>query len=248
METETSRTGKPLQYMACSYRDLNVRCITAYTKSFNFADNSRPQSAKLPFANEITGQSRSFNELNRVPRGNTHLPLTKSKSWSCTPCLCDGIPLGSLTAQAAAKPFWGKEMLQERIQEIAEYAALETSSLGSSIEDNLSTTVEDLEERDIPSFAISDEASRDVVSKSAPVTPRQQSPVVLHSQSAQFTENSTKHMEKSRTRKSLSHAMDTRTVKSATARLTRSATDLSIEGKRMQLSPRNPIRDDGFHE
>ena len=183
------------------------------------------------------------------------MPLTKSKSWSCASRPYEGIPLGSLTAQAAAKPFWGKEMLQERIQEIAEYAALETSSLGSSIEDNLSTTVEDLEEQDIPSFAVGD-ASRDVVSKSAPVTPRQQSPVVHRAKSAHLTKNGkTQHMAKPQIPNSASSSptMTTRTVKSApgSARLTKSATDLlSIEGKRMQLSPRtmSPIRDDGFHE
>lgn len=219
------------------------------------ADNFRPKSAKHAFANEVTGQSRSFNELNNRARGVTHLPLTKSKSWSCTPRLCEGIPLGSLTAQAAAKPFWGKEMLQERIQEIAEFAALETSSLGSSIEDNLSTTVEDLEEPDVPSFAVGD-ASRDMFSKSAPVTPRQQSPAVHRAQSAQPTENSkTRHTRKSRTPNSASTSptLAMRTVKSApgSARLTKSTTDLlSVEGKRMQLSPRtmSPIRDDGFHE
>ena len=182
------------------------------------------------------------------------MPLTKSKSWSCSPRPREGIPLGSLTAQAAAKPFWGKEMLQERIQEIAEYAALETSSLGSSIEDNLST-VEDLEERDIPSFAVGDD-SRDMVSKSAPATPREQSPAVYRAKSAHHGENGeTRHTTKSRTPNSAntSPTMGTRTVKSApgSARLTKSAVDLlSVEGKRMQLSPRNsnPIRDDGFHE
>ena len=220
--------------------------------SFYPAENFRPKSAKFPLANnEVT---RSYNEINRV-RGNTHLPLTKSKSWSCSPRPREGIPLGSLTAQAAAKPFWGKEMLQERIQEIAEYAALETSSLGSSIEDNLSTTVEDLEERDIPSFAVSDD-SRDMVSKSAPATPREQSPAVYRAKSAHLEENDkTQHTIKSRSPNSAntSPTMGTRTVKSApgSARLTKSAVELlSIEGKRMQLSPRNsnPIRDDGFHE
>ena len=180
------------------------------------------------------------------------MPLTKSKSWSCSPRPREGIPLGSLTAQAAAKPFWGKEMLQERIQEIAEYAALETSSLGSSIEDNLSTTVEDLEERDIPSFAVGDNS----FSKSAPVTPRQQSPAVYRAKSAHLGENGkTRHTTKPRTPNSAntSPTMGARTVKSApgSARLTKSAVDLlSVEGKKMQLSPRNsnPIRDDGFHE
>ena len=179
------------------------------------------------------------------------MPLTKSKSWSCSPYPREGIPLGSLTAQAAAKPFWGKEMLQERIQEIAEYAALETSSLGSSIEDNLSTTVEDLEERDIPSFAVGD----DIISKSAPVTPREQSPVVHRAKSAHLGENGkTRHTAKFRTPNSAntSPTMGKRTVKSApgSARLTKSAVDLlSVEGKRMQLSPRNgSVRDDGFHE
>ncbi len=213
--------------------------------------------SKSAFANdEITGQSRSFNEINNKVRGNTHLPLTKSKSWSCTPHPREGIPLGSLTAQAAAKPFWGKEMLQERIQEIAEYAALETSSLGSSIEDNLSTTVEDLEDRDIPSFAVGDDDSRDMVSKSAPVTPREQSPAIHRAKSAHLTGNGKiRNMVKSRTPNSAntSPTMAKRTVKSAlgSARLTKSAVDLlAVEGKRMQLSPRNtsPIRDDGYHE
>ena len=148
-------------------------------------------------------------------------------------------------------------MLQERIQEIAEYAALETSSLGSSIEDNLSTTVDDLEEQDIPSFAVGDD-SRDIVSKSAPVTPRQQSPAVHRAKSAHLTVKGTetRHLGKStRTPKSTntSPTMTNRTVKSAlgSARLTKSTTDLlSVEGKRMQLSQRNmsPTRDDGFHE
>ena len=213
-------------------------------------------SAKLSYTNEATEQSRSCNELHRV-RGNPHLPLTKSKSWSCTPRTYEGIPLGSLTAQAAAKPFWSKEMLQERIQEIAEYAALETSSVGSSIEDNFSTTVEDLE-HEMPSFMISDDSNDhdstgNVVSKSAPVTPRQQSPAAVHRpRSAQFTENkSSKTKENSRTPNSPSYSETTRTVKSANARLTKSATDLFIEGKRMQLSSRHttsPRHDDSFHE
>jgi hypothetical protein len=147
-------------------------------------------------------------------------------------------------------------MLQERIQEIAEYAALETSSLGSSIEDNLSTTVEDLEDRDIPSFAVGDDDSRDMVSKSAPVTPREQSPAVHRAKSAHLTGNGkTRHTAKIRTPNSAntSPTMARRTVNSApgSARLTKSAVDLlSVEGKRMQLSPRNtsPVRDDGYHE
>ena len=38
-----------------------------------------------------------------------------------------GIPLGSLTAQEAAKSFWNMDMLQQRLEKIAEYASLEVS-------------------------------------------------------------------------------------------------------------------------
>ena len=203
--------------------------------------------------NEIaeTPQSRSFNEIHA--RRITHLPLTKSKSWSCTRAACGGIPLGSLTAQAAAKPFWGKEMLQERIQEIAEYAALETSSLGSSIEDNISTTeLEDLEEGEQldggATFNIPNNELELTSSRSTPAVPGEHySPVALRSKSAQSTRISDTQTSPSPPLLH-SHSQVMSRAKSATSRLTSDMTNLSIEGKKVQLSSRNSTRDDGFHE
>ena len=196
-------------------------------------------------------QRRSLNDL--PVSKYSHLALKKSKSWSCSPRNCSGIPLGSLTAQAAAKPFWGKDMLQERIQEIAEYAALETSSLGSSIDDSLSITeLEELEEEcdDIPTFNISNEDEPLASSRSAPAVPRHDpnSPDVLRSQSAQLIRSDigTKQLSKSQP----SSRMGARTL-SATPRLTNSTSNLSIQGEKMQLKFRRkstPNRDDGFHE
>ena len=215
------------------------------TRDANFQNE-----VNLRFENEVQGtqQSRSFNELQAQKR--THCPLKKSKSWACSPT-SSGIPLGSLTAQAAAKPFWGKDMLQERIQEIAEYAALETSSLGSSIEDNISTTeLEDLEECDeIPTFNISNDSDELVSSQSIPAVPRHHSPRVARSQSVQqLPENSRRRVVKSLPPSPRSGSR----AKSAGASrvLITSMENLSIEGRRMSLSPRNSNRtqDDGFHE
>ena len=197
-----------------------------------------------------TPQSRSFNEF--PARRTTHLPLTKSKSWSCTRAAGGGIPLGSLTAQAAAKPFWGKEMLQERIQEIAEYAALETSSLGSSIEDNISTTeLEDLEEGEPldggATFNIPNDEMELTSSRSTPAVPGEHySPVALRSRSAQSTRVS--DTQASPSPPLLHHHSQVSRAKSATSRLTSDVKNLSIEGKKVQLSSRNSTRDDGFHE
>lgn len=210
---------------------------------------------------EISSQlkSSSFNEQ-KMQQRNSHLALRKSKSWSCSPRPCNGIPLGSLTAQAAAKPFWGKDMLQERIQEIAELAALETSSLGSSIEDNISTAeLEDLEEcEEIPTFNISKEDEL-VSSSSTPAVPRHAdspSPVALRSQSAQQIQRGGPVEAVGKKKEMSISAPSSRSearTKSATSRLTHcndKMASLSVEGKKIELSLRfsSPSRDDGFHE
>lgn len=198
----------------------------------------------------VTPQSHSFNEF-QVQR---HLPLTKSKSWSCTRSACEGIPLGSLTAQAAAKPFWGKEMLKERIQEIAEYAALETSSLGSSIEDNISTAeLEDLEEGEqdgTPAFNISNDDEEELISsRSTPAVPeRHCSPVALRSKSAQLARNRDDKKIVSPSNSFFGDHSHVSRTKSANSRLTSDMKNLSIEGKKLKLSSRNSTKDDGFHE
>lgn len=191
-----------------------------------------------------TQQSRSFNELKT--RRMTHLPLKKSKSWACSPT-CNGIPLGSLTAQAAARPFWGKDMLQERIQEIAEYAALETSSLGSSIDDNLSTTeLEELEEHNTLTFKISNDDEL-ISSQSTPSVAGHHSPEVVRSQSAQpIPEISQRKVAKSLPPSPNSGPR----AKSANSRIVSSMVGLSIEGRRMPLTSRSSthVLDDGYHE
>ena len=70
-----------------------------------------------------------------LAQGNAHLTRrSRWNSWSAFP-LSHGIPLGSLTAKEAAKPFWNTEMLQQRLDKIAEYAALEaTPSLDGDVE------------------------------------------------------------------------------------------------------------------
>ena len=59
--------------------------------------------------------------------GNTNLSK-RWRSWSF-PQSQYGIPLGTLTAQEAAKSFWNTDMLKQRLEKIVECAALETSSL-----------------------------------------------------------------------------------------------------------------------
>lgn len=65
--------------------------------------------------------------------GNAHLSK-RWKSWSAFPQSLYGIPLGSLTAREAAKPFWNTDMLQKRMEKIAECAALEAASSDDEIE------------------------------------------------------------------------------------------------------------------
>ena len=213
-------------------------------------ENLRPRSAdSLPPESEQS----SFTEIDEDVEGSTRGSLPKSKSWSNSPRLSHGIPLGSLMAQEAAKSFWTTDMLQERIQKITEYAALETSSLGSSIDDSLSMTMEDLEEVDIPT---SNTTATDLVVRSTPATPRQHSPAVLRSQSALLTGSKSCGRHVTRTQPFLSPRI---TARLSTRRAVQSAssspsmltnTSLVIEGKQKQLSPRNfsPVQDDGFHE
>ncbi len=65
-----------------------------------------------------------------------HFALRHTKSLNSSPDLQFkyGIPLGSLTAKLASKSFWGPDMLQKSIEQIAECAAKEVSCLGSSVE------------------------------------------------------------------------------------------------------------------
>ena len=251
LAVQTKPRGKKIAVLILASKPHKTCFAVAVMAGIEEVRNANFQNeADLHSENEIgTQQSRSFNELKTPIR--THLPLKKSKSWACSPT-CNGIPLGSLTAQAAARPFWGKDMLQERIQEIAEYAALETSSLGSSIDDNLSTTeLEDLEECNVPNatFNISNEDELNS-SRSTPSVPRHHSPEAVRSQSAQPIPK----MSRRETAKSLPPSPHSRSrarsANSSSSRLVSSMTGLSIEGKRMPLSPRNSTRalDDGFHE
>lgn len=49
------------------------------------------------------------------------------KSWSAQSTY--GIPLGSKTAREAARSFWNRDMLQQRLEKILEYASQEASSM-----------------------------------------------------------------------------------------------------------------------
>lgn len=60
--------------------------------------------------------------------------LQRTQRLNSTPTFNSGIPLGSLTAQLASKSFWSPEMLMKSMEEIAQCAAQESSSLGSSLE------------------------------------------------------------------------------------------------------------------
>lgn len=62
---------------------------------------------------------------------NGDRPLSRQNS---TPHFDRGIPLGTLTAQLASRGFWSSEMLMKSMEEIAQCAARESPSLGSSLE------------------------------------------------------------------------------------------------------------------
>ena len=61
-------------------------------------------------------------------------PKPRKHRLHSTPNFYDGIPLGTQTAQLASKCFWNKQMLQTSMEKIAQCAAKESSSLGSSLE------------------------------------------------------------------------------------------------------------------
>ena len=78
--------------------------------------------------------------------GNAHL----SRRWRSWSFPHQGIPLGSLTAREAARPFWNKTMLQQRLEKIAECVLLEApaspTDSESDIEFSLDVDALDLEQ------------------------------------------------------------------------------------------------------
>ncbi len=84
---------------------------------------TRPRRHSYPVRpQELTGQ----NDEDDSPKPN------RSASLETSPLTA--IRLGSKVAKQAAKSFWNMDMLHESLQKIKQYAAIESSSLGSSIE------------------------------------------------------------------------------------------------------------------
>ncbi len=82
----------------------------------------------------------------------------RQKRLNSMPNFQIGIPLGSQTAQLASKSFWNPQMLQTSMEKIAQCAARESSSLGSSLESIDSIEDEEFDENVVQ---VSDDSSDD---------------------------------------------------------------------------------------
>ena len=164
------------------------------------------------------------------------------------PTIClDGIPLGSLTAQEAAKSFWNMDMLHQRLQKITECAAQETSSLGSSLESFDLQSPEDTGNEPL-SMKLEDETN---IPRSAPSSPRL-SPQVTYTRSHSAEQRLTSNLLNTRPRPAV--LTPPFLSPGATRRLGHSSTahpNFVVTGRRINLSPKasdSSLSDDGYYD
>lgn len=172
------------------------------------------------------GKSHSFNEGVRQPA-----------------IYLDGIPLGSLTAQEAAKSFWNMDMLHQRLQKITECAAQETSSLGSSLESF------DLQlPEDEPIIMKLDDST---VPRSAPSSPRL-NPQVTYTRSHSAGHRLVSNLLTTRPKPSVETPPYLSPGATRRANYTSSShPNLVVTGKGIKLSPRSSsstLSDDGYYD
>ncbi len=174
-----------------------------------------------------------------------HSKTIRSASLETSPNI--GIRLGSKVAKQAAKSFWNMDMLHESLQKIAQFAATESSSLGSSIE-----SVDKEEEDPLVSsteeyMCLSPIAPHlmdlpfSLTSRSAPSTPTQSPQLALKRSKSACTERKTEKKAAMIPRKISPAALTPRTA--AKVRFYLSGSQLSLQGEQEH----NPY-DDGFYE
>ncbi|XP_064405182.1 uncharacterized protein LOC135350350 [Halichondria panicea] len=169
------------------------------------------------------------------------------RSASLEPSPTIGIRLGSKVAKQAAKSFWNMDMLHESLQKIAQFAAIESSSLGSSIQ-----SVD--EEQEDPLVSSTEECMCfspiaphlmylpfSLTSRSAPSTPTQSPLLALKRPKSACTERKMERKDSTIPRKITPASLTPRTA--AKVRFHLSGSQLSLQGEQEH----NPY-DDGFYE
>ena len=174
----------------------------------------------------------------------------RSASLETSPMI--GLRLGSKTAQLAAKSFWNMDMFKDSLQKIAEYAAIESSSLGSSIESlsdeneegfHNSSTEEEFTLSPIAPHLI--DLPLSLTPQSAPSTPTQSPQLPLKRSKSACVERRTSSEKRRVISRKISPAAYT-PDKAAAVRFQLAGSDLSLQN----ASQRNgsTSTDDGYYE
>ena len=173
-----------------------------------------------------------------------------SRSASLETSPMSAIRLGSKVAKQAAKSFWNMDMLQESLKKIKQYAVIESSSLGSSIESEdesdedgaLNRSTEDCQ----CLFPIAPHLMSlpfSLTPRSAPSSPTQSPTISLKRSHSEYAERKTEKKTSTIPRKITPAHMSPETA--ATVRFHLSGSCHSLNGE--QNVPKN-LKDDGFYE
>ena len=166
-----------------------------------------------------------------------------------------GLRLGSKTAQLAAKSFWNMDMYNDSLQKIAEYAAIESSSLGSSIESLSDENEEGMHNSSTEEeFTLSPIAPHlmdlpfSLTPQSAPTTPTQSPQLSLKRSKSACVERKTSTEKKKVILRKISPATYT-PDKEAKVRFQLAGSELSLKNEHTDSqSNSSTSTDDGYYE